>query len=67
MTMDELFEFFGGANAFSGKLGLHQYTVDRWKKYGIPQKYWEQIANETNLTVQDIFYISHSVVKKDAK
>ena len=43
MNVDKIIEILGGASFLSYKLKVHQITVLRWEKKGVPKKYWKDI------------------------
>lgn len=42
----EVIENAGGSLKLAYELKLHQYTVERWKKHGIPIRYWEHLEKK---------------------
>lgn len=39
-TISDLIEKAGGSLKIAYDIGVHQYTVLRWRKHGVPKKYF---------------------------
>lgn len=66
--IQDLFELAGGSVRLAAFLQKHfptmsQWTVERWKKIGIPQKYWEYLIKEYDITPAELFHISNKARK----
>lgn len=55
-----LFELAGGSVHIAALLNLNQYTVDRWQRTGIPQKYWDTLTKKYGQTAETF----HNLTKK---
>lgn len=54
-TVGEFIEHIGGSLKLAAKFNIHQYTVDRWRKTGIPQKYWEALGKSYKVTPGELY------------
>lgn len=67
-NLEELFTNAHGAIEVARKLGLHQLTVERWRKFGIPYKWFEGLAKHYKLTPEEFTVINRNVrARKNAK
>lgn len=57
-NVQDLFTIAGGSVQIAALLKLNQYTVDRWHKTGVPQKYWEFLIKEFNVTPAELYVAS---------
>lgn len=48
----------GGSTKLAMALGLHTYTVEGWRRHGIPQKHWMEIIEQFNLTPAELYVVS---------
>ena len=63
-TVYDLLESLGGAARLASRLDIHQFTVDRWIKNGIPVKYWEQIIKLSGVSAETLYIISRKANAK---
>jgi hypothetical protein len=72
MTVHDILESCGGQAAVAYKLGgLHTHTVERWKRNGIPSKYWALLVKlarkaSVELTSDDILQANQKAKAKAA-
>lgn len=59
--LEALFETAGGAINIAVKLKLHQLTVERWRRHGIPQKWWTQLIKAYELSPELLHSINQRV------
>lgn len=59
-TIEDLFREANGTVNVAVNLGLHQWTVERWRKIGIPIKYWEKLIKLYDLTPATLFAITQN-------
>ncbi len=64
MDMNDLYAFYNGAIHLAVRC---EVTAERWQKTGIPEKYYERIARDTNLKITDVYLISRTADKYNAK
>lgn len=48
-------------------VGTHQITVERWRKFGVPLKYWEALIKEYDLTPGELHSFNLRVTNRRAK
>lgn len=63
-TVFDLLESVGGAARLAARLEIHQFTVDRWIKNGIPVKYWEQIIKLSGVSAETLYAVSRKAISK---
>jgi hypothetical protein len=54
----DLFHKAGGSVQIAALLNLNQYTVDRWTRSGIPEKYFSAIIRKYGVTREDLTAVS---------
>lgn len=59
-TVGEFIEHVGGSLKLAVKFQVHQYTVDRWRINGIPQKYWAALCKSYKVTPGDLYIMSRN-------
>lgn len=64
MTIQELFDRAGGAWKLAGEIGVHQWTIERWKKSGIPFKHWETLEKKYKVSANDLAEMSRKAKGK---
>jgi len=62
-SVEELIFAFGGPVHIASKFNVHQITVERWGKSGIPSKYWKLLSKLTGLSLDEIVAINDKVKK----
>jgi len=62
---DDLCDFAGNGALLAGHLNVHQYTMDRWKKNGIPYKYLKQITEICNVSLAELMHLNNQIVAKN--
>lgn len=56
-TIQELYELAGSSTKLAAMLELHAYTVENWRRSGVPYKYWDCLMKKLNVTSDDLFRI----------
>lgn len=64
MTIQELFNKAGGAWKLAGEYNVHQFTVERWARNGIPPKYWMPLIKKYRITLEQIEQINQNIKRK---
>ncbi len=59
-TIEDLFDISNGTARIAVALGVHQLSVQRWRKIGIPLKYWEQLIKLYNLDPATLYTITEN-------
>ena len=62
-NINELFIRAGGDIKVAVALDLHHLTVQRWRKHGIPLKYWEKLSKLYEITPAEIYAVNHKIAK----
>lgn len=63
MTIQDLFDKAGGAWKLAGELNIHQWSVERWKKNGVPYKHWDYLNKRYKVARSDLDEMSRKVRK----
>ena len=63
-SVAEFIEKAGGATALAARLHVHQFTVDRWRKNGIPMKYWEPLIETFGTTPAELYLLNNKILSK---
>lgn len=63
-TVYDLLESVGGAARLAARLKIHQFTVDRWIKNGVPVKYWKQIMELSGASPEVLYSVSQKAIAK---
>ena len=58
VTIQDVFSKVGGAVKLAARYNVHQYTVERWEKTGIPQKYLEDLGKLCGITISECFAVT---------
>lgn len=56
--IQDLFDEAGGTTRLGAALGVHAFTVEAWRKSGIPVKYWEKLFKLYQITPAELFSIT---------
>lgn len=59
--LQELFDKAGGSALFAYDLNLHQYTVERWVRHGIPYKYFGALSKKYGVTLSQLDAFNRAV------
>jgi len=70
-TIDELFNLAIKKNGNRGAgsvhigslLGLNQFSVEKWRDYGIVPKHWAALVAEYGVTSDELYKISDAIKK----
>lgn len=54
----DLFYRAGGSVQIAALLNLNQYTVDRWARSGVPEKYWPQLVKKFGVSREELISVS---------
>jgi hypothetical protein len=66
-TLEDIYNVARGAAQMAADLGVHQFTVERWRRTGIPLKYWELLIKLYALTPAQLFLIDKKCREKNNK
>lgn len=66
-NIQELFELAGSSTKLAAKLNIHAYTVENWKKRGVPLKYWHAISKAYGISPNELFEISRKINPRAVK
>lgn len=61
-SVEDFFSHAGGAVHVAAALDLNQWTVERWKKCGIPGKHWAKLVKSYDISPEVIMAISNKAV-----
>lgn len=64
ININELFKRAGGSAHIAAKLDLHQHSVNRWRKNGVPVYYWEYLGKLAGLSIEDMYAITAQILKR---
>lgn len=65
MDLETIYKRLGGVLVIMKDLNLHQFTVERWRVQGIPQKHWDYVTRKLkDVTVSDIYAINKKIKSK---
>lgn len=56
--MQDIYDLAGSSTKLAAILDLHAYTVNNWKKIGIPAKYWEKLYELYGLSPAELYSLS---------
>jgi len=62
-NIDNLLTSLGGSCKLALRLGVHQFTVERWARQGIPLKYWDTLIKLCDITPAELFAINKKIKK----
>jgi len=58
-----LFDLAGNSTKLAASLDLHAYTVENWRRCGVPQKYWDKIVQLYGVSVDELYTIGKNCRK----
>lgn len=61
-TIQDLFDLAGNCQRIAADLNVHQYTVERWRKTGIPAKYHEILAELYGAFPIELYKLSQKII-----
>lgn len=56
-TLQDLFERAGSSSHIAVALGLHAFTVENWRRNGVPHKYWDPIMEKYNVSAAELHIV----------
>lgn len=62
-NINELFIKAGGPARIAVAFDLHQYTIERWRKHGVPVKYWDKLQKLYGITPAELYTIGQAIKK----
>jgi hypothetical protein len=65
--VQDLFDLAGSVQRIAMDFNLHQYTVERWRMAGVPEKYDKQLAIKYGATPFELRQISKKVRARRGK
>jgi len=60
-SIQDLFDLAGNAQRVASDLNIHQYTVERWRIAGVPNKYHERLAELYGATPIELYKLSQKI------
>lgn len=66
-SIEDLFKKAGGSIHVAAALNVHQQTVVRWLKTGIPGHNWGNLAKIYGITPNELFAISEKAKQENGK
>lgn len=57
----EIIENAGGSIKLAYELNVHQYTIERWKRFGIPPKYWSFLQKKYGVTASELLNMNEKI------
>lgn len=66
-NIEDLYKLAGSPAGLAHVLGVHQFTVERWRELGVPIKYWDFLIKKYNLTPAELYSITEKIRAKHAK
>ena len=61
-SVEDFFAQAGGAVHIAAALDLNQWTVERWKKHGIPGRHWSKLVQTYDIAPEVIMAISNKAL-----
>lgn len=56
--VSDLFSRAGGSVQVAAAIDRNQYTVERWKKFGIPRKHWKILIDTYKVSAEELHAVS---------
>lgn len=56
--LQDVFEVAGGSTKLAATLNLHAYTVENWRRAGIPMRHWDTLFDLYGITPAELFYVT---------
>ena len=66
-SLQELFELCGGASKIAFEIGIHQFSVERWRKTGIPAKHWPVLFRLSDATPAEVYSLNKKILANKGK
>jgi len=57
----------GGVVEIAFRMGCHPITVERWREFGVPDKYWDPLEKWYGITPFEIFRLNAKIRGYSAK
>lgn len=62
-SLQDIFDAAGSSTKLAAKLDLHAFTVENWRRCGIPQKYWDILLELYDITPAELYAVSKNCRK----
>lgn len=62
-NIDDIFSRARSEEHLGIALGLHIYTIQRWRKTGIPFKYWKILIKKYGITPAELYSINQNILR----
>ena len=56
--LQDVFDLAGSSSKLAAQLDLHAFTVENWRRSGIPQKYWDRLHELYGITPAELYIVS---------
>jgi hypothetical protein len=56
-TLRDIFDLAGSSTQLAAKLNLHAFSVENWRRNGVPFKYWEPLIKMLGITPTDLHVV----------
>lgn len=56
--LQDIFDLAGSSTKLAAQLDLHAFTVENWRRAGIPQKYWDTLFELYGILPAELYSIS---------
>jgi len=57
-TIQDVYDAAGGSTQLAARLNIHAYTVENWRRSGVPIKYWSDVMEFYKITPSELYHIS---------
>lgn len=65
--LQDIFELANGSTQLAAKLNLNAFTVENWRRCGIPQKYWDALYKFYGLSPGELYTVSKACRERITK
>lgn len=65
--MEDVYEIGGGVMRIAADLEVHSRTVERWREFGIPDKFWDKLHKLYGITPFELFRLNAKIRGYSAK
>ncbi len=62
-SLQDIFDAAGSSTKLAAALDLHAYTVENWRRCGVPQKYWDAMFQLYQITPAELFSVTKACRK----
>lgn len=66
-SIEDLFYNAGGSVHVAALLNVNQWTVERWRRLGIPDTYWPQLTEKLGYSKEVLAAISNKAIRLNSK